>query len=204
MDSAIELAERLAERLCHDFAGSGQGLISGLDLLSEAASANEREGALDFLRQTLVAQGDKIAYARRAFGRATPAEAGQLRGMIEKRFEGGRAKLVWALGPEGFAAQAARLLLLLAEIGAEAAAAGGTVRLMTDRQGVAAEISGTKVGLRTEARAGLRGEPLGEGLAGRWIGGAFLSLAARAAGGHVTLEEGSEALTIRVSLPAGG
>lgn len=201
MAASIELAERLAERLCHDFAGAGQGLTSGLDLLGEAASESERDEAIAFLKETLAAQSAKVAYARSAFGRPAAAEAEEIRCRIEQRFAGGRDCLTWEVGADRLGPQAARILLLLAEIGAEIAAAGGTVRLVADAFRLAVEVAGPRIALRPEARAGLAGEALGEGHVGRWIEAAFLAAAVRAAGGVLALAEGSEAIAIRISLP---
>ncbi|HEV7158949.1 MAG TPA: histidine phosphotransferase family protein [Caulobacteraceae bacterium] len=202
--AAIELAERLAERLCHDFAGAGQGLISGMDLLAAAGGAAEREEAIAFLEQALAAQQAKIASARRAFGRPAAMEIAELRTLIESLFDNRRARLVWDVEASRLEPASARILLVLAEIAADAAALGGEVRLSCADQRLAVEMVGPKVLLKPEVRAGLGGQPLPQGIAGRWIHGALLSLWVRAGGGTIAVEDAAGSASIRLTLRASG
>ena len=202
--AAIELAERLAERLCHDFAGAGQGLTSALDLLAAAGGADEREEAIAFLKETLAAQQARIALARRAFGRPAAMEVAELRTLIESLFDNRRGRLVWDVEASRLEPASARILLALAEIAADAAALGGEVRLRCAGRRLAVEAEGAKVLLKPEVRAGLDGETLRQGIAGRWIHAALLALWVRARGGTMAVDAAVGAASIQITLPANG
>ena len=199
--AALELAERLAERLCHDISSAAQALTSGLDLMTEAHSEAEREEAARLLRDALAAQKSKLAYARRAYGAGAASDNADLAAMAAEQFAEIRPSLDWAveaatLGPTG-----SRALLLLAQIGADALAAGGVVRAVSasDSSWIAVELAGPRIALKEEVRAGLAAEPFAAGLGGRWLQGAYLAALAAAAGGSIVVDESS----IRVILTPG-
>lgn len=201
-----ELAARLVDRLCHDVAGSIQALASGLDLLRESADPASREEATSLLADALAAQQAKLAFGRRAFGSA-PAmtECGELEALARGLFADLRPSLDWAVEARRLGPSAARCLLNLVQIAGEVLAVGGVARITADAAGseVALEARGPRVNLRDETRAGLNGEPLGAGLAGKWVQGALVSDVARAAGGRVSLDQADGAVTIRIDLPPG-
>ena len=201
----MELAERVADRLCHDISSSAQALASGLDLLSEAGTDGDRDEAVAFLGQALAAQKFKVGYARRAYGLGSPASAAELRTLAETLYADLRPTLDWAVEAPMLRPAAARVLLLLLQIAADALAAGGIVRARSADDGsvVAVDMAGGRIGLKDEVRAGLAGEPFGAGLGGRWVQGAFVAALAAQAGGRVEVELGEGAAAIRVSLAPG-
>lgn len=56
--------------------------------------------------------------------------------------------------------------------------------------------------LRPEVAAGLRGEPLGEGLGGHWVQAYYLNALVRAAGGSVEIETTEDKAVVRARTPA--
>ncbi len=51
-------------------------------------------------------------------------------------------------------------------------------------------------------KAGLAGEALGEGLAGRWVQAYYVQAVARAGGGRIRVEASDDAITFAARLPA--
>jgi len=201
--ATVELAERLADRLCHDISSSAQALASGLDLLSEASTDAHRDEAVAFLSDALTAQKFKVGYARRVYGLAPAASAAELKTLAETLYADLRPSLDWAVEATTLGPPAARALLLLLQIAADALAVGGVVRARSAGSMVAVELVGSRIALRDEVRAGLAGEPFGAGLGGRWVQGAFVAALAAQAGGRVEVELGEGAAAIRVSLAPG-
>jgi histidine phosphotransferase ChpT len=198
----VELAERVADRLCHDISSSAQALASGLDLLSEARTEADRDEAVALLSDALAAQKFKVGYARRAYGLARATSAAELRALAEALYADLRPTVDWAVEAPALGPAAARVLLLLLQIAADALAVGGVVsaRSAGDGSTVAVDMAGSRITLNEEVRAGLAGEPFVAGLGGRWVQGAFVAALAAQAGGRVEVELGEGAAAIRVSL----
>jgi histidine phosphotransferase ChpT len=203
--ATVELAERVADRLCHDISSSAQALASGLDLLSEARTDADRDEAVAFLGDALAAQKFKVGYARRAYGLGSAASAAELRPLAETLYADLRPSLDWAVGAPALGPAAARVLLLLLQIAADALAVGGIARARSADDGsvVAVDMAGGRIALKDEVLAGLAGEPFGAGLGGRWVQGAFVAALAAQVGGRVEVELGEGAAAIRVSLAPG-
>src|SRR5258708_19161453 len=201
--ATVELAERVADRLCHDISSSAQALASGLDLLSEARTDADRDEAVAFLSDALAAQKFKVGYARKAYGLGSAASAAELRPLAEALYTDLRPSLDWAVEAPTLGPAAARVLVLLLQIAADALAVGGAVRAWSADDGsvVAMDMAGRRITLKDEVRAGLAGQPFAAGLGGRWVQGAFIAALAARAGGRVEVELGEDSAAIRVSLP---
>jgi len=205
---ALELTERLADRLCHDVSSSAQAIASGLDLLGEAGSPAERDEALAFLAEAVAAQRSKVRYARRAYGpvgQGTPTS--ELKTLAEGLYADLRPTLDWAIEPQVLGPAASRALLSLLQIAADALAVGGLARASAGLDGgrlvVAVDAEGARVAVRDEVRAGLAGAPFQAGLGGRWVQGAFVANLAAASGGTIDVEAREGAARFAVSLPPG-
>ena len=151
-------------------------MSSGLDLLGEADDPATREEAASLLADALAGQRAKLAFARRAFGSAPPVtEAEELAGLAQGLFANLRAGLDWAVEAERLGPTASRCLLNLVQIAAEILAVGGVAKVMAQTRPAGTEIvveaRGPRPLLRAETRAGLEGDSLGNGLAGRWVQG---------------------------------
>jgi hypothetical protein len=203
--AALELAGRLAERLCHDIASSAQALASGLDLLTEARSDAERDEAVGLLKDALAAQKAKVAYARRAYGAGAATDSAELAAMAAALYAELRPTLDWAVEAPALGPIGSRVLLLLLQVGADALAAGGTVRATSapDGSSVAVELAGARLTVKDDVRAGLAGEPFAAGLGGRWVQGAYLAALAAAAGGRIEAQWNDTSGAVRVTLPPG-
>ena len=66
---------------------------------------------------------------------------------------------------------------------------------------LAVEAQGGRARLRPEVAAGLRGEPLGEGLGGHWVQAYYLHALLKAAGGRVDFAVTEEKVILRARAP---
>ncbi|HWD67703.1 MAG TPA: histidine phosphotransferase family protein [Caulobacteraceae bacterium] len=207
MDEAVlTLTERLADRLCHDFASSAQAVASGLDLLREAQSPAEREEAESFLAEAVAAQKTKIRFARQAYGPVAGAvDCAELESLIQKLFEDIRPDLDWRVRAPTLGPSAARGLLVLAQLAADILATGGMARLDARTEGevrvVELDADGPRPVLREEVRSGLTGAPNEATPSGRWAQGAFVWALVKAAGGDVRVEDRPRGVRVWFSLP---
>ena len=107
--------------------------------------------------------------------------------------------------PPQLSKPAARALLNLVQLAAGALAVGGEARASVsigeDRAEVIVEAAGPRARLHEEVAVGLRGEPLGEGLSGRWVQAYYLHGLVKSAGGTVTAVAGEDRVSFRAMLP---
>ena len=207
--SPIELAARLAARLCHDFISPTSALVSGLDLIEDPASQDMRDEAMDLI----TASGRKLeaylTFYRIAFGGSSATELFDVRDLeklVRGRYAYARAELDWAVEPAGMDKAPTRALLNLAELGAAALPMGGTARLEARETPDGFELTlraeHPRANLHADALKGLAGENLGEGLSGRWVQPYFLQALVREAGGSIEPSQGEGVVAVAVRLPA--
>jgi histidine phosphotransferase ChpT len=117
-----------------------------------------------------------------------------------------RPELDWAVSAQVLNKAAARALLNLAQIGASALPTGGKARVAAQIEDgnylLTVDSQGPRARLRPEVLAGLRGEPLDEGLGGHWVQAYYLHALLRAAGGAVEAEVVEERVLLRARAPA--
>ena len=207
--SAEELAARLASKLCHDFISPAGAIVSGLDLLEDPAAKDMREDAMELIAASARKLVDHLAFARVAFGAAAGVamfDCAELQRLTQGVYAHVRADLDWLVATPSLPKAAAQTLVNLAQLAAGALPLGGTARveLTEDREGylITAAASGPKPRLHAEVAAGLAGEPLGDGLAGRWVQAYYVHALAVAAGGRLEAAADEETVTLRARLPA--
>jgi histidine phosphotransferase ChpT len=76
-----------------------------------------------------------------------------------------------------------------------------TVEAEGEETVVKLEARGNRVRLRPEAQAGLRGEPMGEGLPGQWVQTYYLQALVADSGGKLDWTIGEELIEISARLP---
>ena len=100
---------------------------------------------------------------------------------------------------------AARALLNMAQIGATALPMGGTAIIRTEQIGenlkITIDAHGGRARIRPEVLAGLRGDPLGEGLGGHWVQAYYLNALVTAAGGTCASEITEERVLLTARVP---
>ena len=205
----LDLAARLAARLCHDFISPVSAIVSGLDLIDDPEQQDMREEAMALIAASARKLAAHLSFARIAFGGSAASESFDVR-ELEKLsrdlYEHTRAELDWTAELAALDKPAARAILNLAQLGASVLPVGGTARLAA-RHGPAGQVeltldaTGARARLRPEAADGLEGRPFGEGLAGHWVQAYFLRAVVDGAGGTMTTETAEEAVRVKVTLP---
>jgi histidine phosphotransferase ChpT len=208
LPSQAELAAHLAGRLCHDLISPVSAIVSGLDLLDDPSAQDMREDAMNLIAQSARKLAAALSFARVAYGSSASAETfdpRDLEVLTRGVFAHVRAELDWAVGETRVPKAAARALLNLAQLGVTALPTGGIARLTMDSSaegiGVELKATGTRARLRPEAQAGLRGEPLTEGLPGQWVQTYYLAALVADAGGQLDSTLAEDCVTVSVRLP---
>lgn len=204
-----ELAAFIAAKLCHDFISPAGAITSGLDLLKDPSAQDMRDDAMSLIEQSARKLVAIVNFARVAFGAATTSErfsAAELEPLINGMFDGGRASLSWQPTVTEFSKIEARALLNLAHLTGAALPSGGvaTVTALRDADGLRLEgvAEGARARLKPEARTGLAGERLTEGLAGQWIQPFWLWLTVAEAGGTLAVDAGEGRVVLTASMPS--
>jgi histidine phosphotransferase ChpT len=204
-----ELAARLASKLCHDFISPAGAIVSGLDLLEDPTAKDMRDEAMDLIASSARKLVDLLAFARVAYGSGGGAEifdCAELQRLTLGVYAHVRAELDWASAPPSLPKAAARVMVNLAQIAAGALPLGGVARVEARLQGgdyvIEVAAKGPKARLHSEVLAGLTGEPLGDGLGGRWVQAYYAHAVAAGAGGQIEASAEDELVTLRARLPA--
>ncbi|MGA0603705.1 histidine phosphotransferase ChpT [Caulobacter sp. KR2-114] len=207
--SAEDLAAKLAARLCHDFMSPASGIVSGLDLLEDPSAKDMRDEAMNLIESSARKLVDLLTFSRVAFGSYASAEvfdARELEGLAKGVFAHVRPELDWQVAEPQLPKSAARALLNLLQIAAGALATGGVARAtatqVDGRYTVLVEAQHARVRMHPDVAAGLAGQPLSEGLAGRWVQAYYLNALVSAAGGVVSAIPGEEKISFQAVLPA--
>jgi len=204
-----ELAARLASKLCHDFISPASAIISGLDLLDDPSAKDMRDDAMELIATSARKLIDHLTFARLAFGAAsgmTVFDVAELERLTRAVYAHVRAQLDWVVTTPSLPKAPAQILVNFAQLAAGALPLGGVARLEVTQDGegylVTALARGPKARLNAEVRGGLMGEPLGDGLAGRWVQATYVHAIAAAAGGRLEAEAADEVVTLRARIPA--
>ena len=206
----IDLAARLAARLCHDFISPVSAIVSGLDLIDDPEQQDMREDAMALIAASARKLAALLSFSRIAFGGSQAAgtfDVRELESLTRAVFDHVRAELDWVSEPASLEKAAARAILNLAQLGATALPVGG--RAMVRAAGEAGgrvvltlDAEGARARLRPEAVDGLEGREFGDGMMGHWVQAYFLRAIVDQAGGTLAyaLEDG--AVRLRIELPA--
>jgi len=204
-----DFAALVAARLCHDFISPASAIVSGLDLLEDPSAQDMREDAMSLISSSARKLADLLQFTRVAFGASASAEnfdSRELEKLAQGVFAHVRPTLDWAIAPSTLNKASARAILNIAQIAASALPAGGKATLRAvvtgDRVAITADATGPRARLRPEILAGLKGEPLAEGLGGPWVQAAYLNALVRAAGGQIGVELGEDQVTLAAWVPA--
>lgn len=204
-----ELAAYLAARMCHDFISPASAIVSGLDLLDDPSAQDMREEAMGLIAGSARKLADLLQFSRVAFGASASAETfdpRELEKLAQGVFGHMRADLQWLVEAPAVDKPAARALLNLAQMAGAALPTGGTARVRAVQEGaalaVAVDAVGPRARLRPEVLAGLRGEPLSDGLHGHWVQAYYVHLFLGDAGGRVFADVNEERVLFAATIPA--
>ena len=204
----VDLAARLAARLCHDFISPVSAIVSGLDLIDDPEQQDMREEAMSLIATSARKLAALLSFSRIAFGGSAASElfdVRELERLSREFFEHARAEMEWAVEPAGLDKPCARSLLNLVQLGAVALPMGGKARLSVREAAgemhLDLDAEGARARLRPEAIDGLEGRRFDEGLGGQWVQTYFLRSIVDRAGGTLEFEVVEGAVRVRVKLP---
>jgi histidine phosphotransferase ChpT len=204
-----ELAARLATKLCHDFISPAGAIVSGLDLLDDPSAKDMRDEAMDLIASSARKLVQQLEFARVAFGAAAGVamfDCTEMERLTRGIYGHVRAELDWAVTPESLPKAPAQVLVNLAQLAANALPLGGMARLEATQGSEGYEVSaiarGPKARLAAEVQTGLAGNPLGDGLGGRWVQAYYIHVLTAAAGGRIEATASEELVTLRAVIPA--
>lgn len=130
--SPVDLASLLCSRLCHDLLSPVGALNNGLELLADETDSAMRERCMDLLGQSARVSANKLKFYRLAFGAgggfgdkvdARDVEAA-VRGLVA---DNKRVELGWYVEDAQLSKPAAKVLLNLALVAADALVRGGAL-----------------------------------------------------------------------------
>ena len=204
----VELASRLAARLCHDFISPASAIVSGIDLIEDPEQQDMREEAIALIAASSRKLAALLTFSRIAFGGSAASEsfdARELERLTRDFYDHCRAELDWQTTPPSLAKPAARALLNLAQVGATALPVGGKASLRVEEADghtrLFLDAVGPRARLRPEAVDGLSGRPFAEGLGGQWVQCYFLKAIVDKAGGTMDFTVEAEAIRVIIDLP---
>ena len=147
---ALNLAELLCARVCHDLSGPVGAAAAGAELIAEDGGDGE---TLDLVASSAAAAAARLAYLRAAFGYGSQAQrVGALKGLIEKYFGSlthgalSPLSLDWTLTEAEMSADAARLMLNMVMTARDALPRGGVVGVAGGKTGAVWSITVTARG----------------------------------------------------------
>lgn len=190
-----DLPALTAGKLCHDFIGQVGAIVSGLDLLEDESAADMRDDALAMIaasarKLAALMEFDRVAYG--ASGGADSFSTAELERLTKGVFSHMRAELDWRIEPEQLGKAPAKAAMGLCQIAGAALIMGGQVKARggqaDGRFVLQVEATGPKCRLKPEALAGLKGEGVGDGLAGQWIQAALIHKAIAAQAGRIAID----------------
>lgn len=200
-----DLAARLASKICHDLLGPAGALASGLEMLRKPPPGVTTSDALEAAETAAKSLTSQLAFARAAYGAGAGPGTAEAHALVADLFAGRRAEVSWEVSDSELPPAAAKALLHLGALGLAFLPYGGTARLRGAARGaqvlVGVQAVGERIQMHPDILAGLRGEPLGEALPGRWTPAAFLAAWVAGQGGSLTIDEANGAVAI--GLPRG-
>src|SRR5450432_328390 len=163
-----DVASKLAMRLCHDFTGPAGAIVSGLDMLASAPSVNIKGAAQEMIDTSGRKLLALVTFSRVALGLGDEVfDTGALEDLAGGLFIDLRPTLEWSVEASSLAGPAARTLLNLVQIAADALALGGVARAWASPRGgkihLGVDALGSRAKVHPEMLEGLRGEPLRQG-----------------------------------------
>ena len=210
LPQGADLTALVAAKLCHDFISPSGAVMSGLDLLDDPTAQDMREDALGLIRQSARKMISLVNFSRVAFGASSSAESfatDELHNLLSGLTDGGRATIEWRIAPQSLPKSHARALLNLAYLTVGALPLGGTAVITCGVQDgwllIGGQAEGGRARLKPEALAGLRGQPLREGLHGQWIQPYWLWLTVSEVGGRLDTAVEDQRVTLLARLPMG-
>ncbi len=203
----LDLAALLVSRVCHDLISPVAAVSNGLEILADEDDPAMKEQAMSLIAHSIGQAKARLLFARLAFGAMGSAgaeidlgEAGQV---ATEFFKTGKAKLDWQAPSGAVDKEIVRVLLNLANMGADSIPRGGqlTVRIEPTRQRVAVTVTakGTRANLAQDIRDGLALKTPFEDLTGRTVQPYITALLAKKLGSVIEASFGPDTVRFDVT-----
>jgi histidine phosphotransferase ChpT len=208
----MRVMELLCSRLCHDLISPIMAVNNGVELLDEDGGKVSGE-VRDLLATSAASAASRLQFFRMAYGLggqdATPVGMAEAARLARGIAYGGKVKIDWPAELEGngreLPKEAARLLLKLVELGLEALPRGGslTVDVVNGRPiELRVTAAGTGAGLDADRMSALNGTADTASLTARSVPAYVTACAVRRIGGRIEATPGSNAFTLRATIPS--
>lgn len=202
--TAADLAALLCARICHDLVGPVGALETGLDLLNDEDNLDMHDDAIELIKIGAEQASAKLKFLRIAFGAGGSAPAVMASDELERLGRGvypdGKIVFDWKMEVDGLSKPAARVLLNLVMLSAQAIPLGGTVvinaKIVDENSAISLTCTGNKARLDPATAKTLAGGAPEDGFSGRTIQPFYTGMIAREAGGTITSRVVTEGETI--------
>ncbi len=191
----IDFASLLSSRLCHDLLSPVGALNNGLELMAGETDPEMRQRCFELLEQSARISANKLKFFRLAFGSAggfgdlVPAD--EVKAAIEGLLND-RTTLGWIVGGNALPKPAAKCLLNLALVAADAMVRGGQLDIGAEQRGNEMEMvvraTGDRITLDPEIRRALEGGMAEEELSSRTAAAWMTSRLSSANGGKLMVQ----------------
>jgi histidine phosphotransferase ChpT len=127
----LELAALLCSRVCHDLISPVGAIVNGLEVLDDNPKPDDREFALDLIRNSARTASARLQFCRLAFGAAGSAGAqidvGDAETMARGHLEDDKTKIAWNLPRVLLPKNKVKLLLNMMVIAQQTIPRGGVL-----------------------------------------------------------------------------
>ena len=177
----IDFSALLCARLCHDVVSPVSAARNGVAMAQDENDPEMRAEAIALTADGLADAVNKLKVYRIAYGKAGPGTTlSEARVSAQGLFSSGRVAIDWPEGGADLGPEGVRLLVNLVLLGADAVARGGTVRVVSEGEGLGVEATGGRARIPEDVQPVLDGDVDTEALTPRQIQAALtLKLAAR-------------------------
>ena len=209
-DLALELAQLLCTRLCHDMAGPVGAVAAGVELIGDDPSAADPE-TLGLIGSSSAAASRKLKFLRSALGSAGGGASSDLKSLIDGYLmatagPGGKAEVQWpasndlAAGAVSFGPAWTQTVLNMCLLALELQPGCRALVVQCAPGRVSLTAQGRATAVREDLRAAAAGEttpPLSAKTVQAFIAGGLV----RAAGGAVALSSEGDRIVVTVTMP---
>lgn len=198
---AVNLSALMSSRLCHDLVNPIGALSSGLEVLGDPSmDQSMKEAALDLIKSSAEKSVALLKFARLAYGASggigaeLPFE--EARNVLQALLAWTKASLDWRIAPGYAPKDEVKAILVLGAAAADCVPRGGAIVIAGDRGSYEITVTGQRVIVQDDMVRSLAGD-LTE-LKPKFTPHYLSGLAARAAGGDITLVQGEGAASFKV------
>jgi histidine phosphotransferase ChpT len=162
-DQSVEFASLLCSRLCHDLLSPVGAMNNGLELLAGEEDPAMREQVMQLLIDSARASADRLKFFRLAFGSGggfgSSIDTSELKSAVEGLIRpNARIQMTWLVDVPALPKNAAKILLNLTMIAADALVRGGRLDIGAEGSEIVVRSEGPRLVLDKEIRAVLAGE----------------------------------------------